>query len=101
RYQFWFFSYETGNPIIYSAMLLRESLARAVKQLDPGGRGDALRQRVVIGHSQGGLLTKATVVESGDAFWRAVSKRPLDELKFSDATRDLLRRALFVQPLPF
>jgi pimeloyl-ACP methyl ester carboxylesterase len=101
RYQFWFFSYETGNPIIYSAMLLRESLARAVKQLDPEGRDDALRRMVVIGHSQGGLLTKATVVESGDTFWRAVSKVPLDELKLSDATRDLLRRALFVQPLPF
>ena len=30
RYQFWFFSYETGNPIIYSASLLRDSLEHAV-----------------------------------------------------------------------
>ena len=101
RYQFWFFSYETGNPIIYSAMLLRESLERAVQQLDPEGRDAALQRMVVIGHSQGGLLTKTTVVDSGDAFWQNVSRKPLDELKISEAGRDLLRRALFVHPLPF
>jgi len=101
RYQFWFFSYETGNPIIYSAMLFRESLERAVQQLDPEGRDAALQRMVVIGHSQGGLLTKTTVVDSGDAFWQNVSRKPLDELKISEAGRDLLRRALFVHPLPF
>ena len=26
RYQFWFFSYPTGNPLFYSASLLRDSL---------------------------------------------------------------------------
>ncbi|HSV06039.1 MAG TPA: hypothetical protein VLI07_05980 [Candidatus Binatus sp.] len=101
HYQFWFFSYETGNPILYSAMKLRESLTDAVQQLDPEGRDAALRRMVVIGHSQGGLLTKTTVVESGDAFWNNVSRKPLDELRMSDSTRDLLRRAMFVHPLPF
>jgi len=101
RYQFWFFSYETGNPIIYSAMLLRESLERAVQQLDPEGRDAALQRMVVIVHIQGCLLTKSTVVDSGDAFWQNVSRKPLDELKISEAGRDLLRRALFVHPLPF
>ena len=101
HYQFWFFSYETGNPILYSAMKLRESLTNAVQQLDPQGRDPALRRMVVIGHSQGGMLTKLTAVESGDAFWNNVSRRPLDELRMSDETRDLLRRAMFVHPLPF
>ena len=101
HYQFWFFSYSSGNPIAYSAMLLRESLERAVKQLDPDGRDAALRRMVVMGHSQGGLLTKTTVVESGDAFWRNISRKPLDELNVSDATRDLLRRVAFIHPVPF
>ena len=57
-YQFWAFSYDTSNPIAYSAMLLREALTDAVKRLDPEGKDEALRQMVVIGHSQGGLLTK-------------------------------------------
>ena len=101
HYQFWFFSYSTGNPIAYSAMVLRESLTRAVKQLDPDGRDPALRRMVVIGHSQGGLLTKTTAVESGDAFWRNVSRKPLDQLNVSDSTRDLLSRVLFIHPVPY
>jgi triacylglycerol esterase/lipase EstA (alpha/beta hydrolase family) len=101
QYQFWFFSYETGNPIIYSSSLLREALEQAVTKLDPEGRDPALRRMIVMGHSQGGLLTKMTVVESGDAFWRNLSREPLDEIEVSDETRDLLRRVMFVHPLPF
>jgi triacylglycerol esterase/lipase EstA (alpha/beta hydrolase family) len=101
HYQFWFFSYETGNPIAYSAMLLRESLENTVKRLDPEGKDPALRQMVVIGHSQGGLLTKTLVVEPGDRFWRNVSNRPLEDLHLSGETSDLLRRALLFHPLPF
>jgi hypothetical protein len=29
RYQFWFFTYDTGNPVLYSALLLREALRDA------------------------------------------------------------------------
>ena len=56
---------------------------------------------IVIGHSQGGLLTKMTVIDSGDRFWRNVSDTPIDQLKMSDDTRALLREATFVEPLPF
>jgi pimeloyl-ACP methyl ester carboxylesterase len=100
HFQFWFFSYETGNPIAYSAMLLRDALTGAAAKLDPEGRDEALRHMVVIGHSQGGLLTKATVVESGNRFWDNISKKPLDELRMSDSTRELLRKALFFHPVP-
>jgi pimeloyl-ACP methyl ester carboxylesterase len=101
RYQFWFFSYETGNPIAYSAMLLRDALTNAVAQLDPDGKDPALRRMVVMGHSQGGLLTKAMAVESGSHFWDNVSRKPLVEVRMSDATRTLLQRAFFFHPLPF
>jgi len=101
RYEFWFFLYSTGNPIPYSAMLLRDSLQKAVDQVDPQGTDTALRDMVVIGHSQGGLLTKMTAIHSGDEFWNGFSNRPLEELRVSDETRNLLRRALFVEPLPF
>jgi pimeloyl-ACP methyl ester carboxylesterase len=101
RYQFWSFSYETGNPIAYSAMLLRESLEHAVARVDPEGRDPALRQMVIIGHSQGGLLTKAMVVEPGTALWNNISKEPIEKLDVQAETRDLLRRALLFHPLPF
>jgi pimeloyl-ACP methyl ester carboxylesterase len=101
HFQFWFFSYESGNPIIYSAMLLREALTNAVKQLDPDGSDAALQRMVVIGHSQGGLLTKCTAIESGDAFWQNITSKPLAELNVSAETRNLLQRAMFISPLPF
>jgi len=99
-FQFWFFSYDTGNPIAYSAMLLRESLQETVQRLDPEGKDPALRRMVVVGHSQGGLLTKTTAVESGNSFWNNVSHKPLEELDMDEHSRDLLRRALFIHPLP-
>jgi pimeloyl-ACP methyl ester carboxylesterase len=59
RFEFWFFSYETGNPIPYSALHLRRALEQAVASLDPEGKDAALRDMMLIGHSQGGLLIGA------------------------------------------
>lgn len=101
RIQFWIFNYDTGSPIAYSAMLLRELLQETVKQLDPEGRDVALRQMVIIGHSQGGLLARMTSIDSGSRLWDMFSREPLEELTVSEETRDLLRRALFIKPLPF
>jgi len=101
RYEYWFFFYETGNPIPYSAMRLRQALEGAVHQLDPDGKDPALRQMVVIGHSQGGLLTKMTAIDSGSQLWDAFSRKPLESLNVSNETRQLLQQSLFVKPLPF
>lgn len=101
RYQFWFFSYDSGNPISYSAMLLRRALRAAGERFDPDGRDACLQEMVVIGHSQGGLLTKMTVIDSGNAFWENISGRPFAEARLSDHSRELLQEALFITPLPF
>jgi hypothetical protein len=50
HYQFWLYTYNTGNPIVYSGGILTEGLNRAVAELDPEGRDPALRKMVVIGH---------------------------------------------------
>jgi hypothetical protein len=100
RYQFWFFQYDSGNPILLSSLGLRDALVSALKRLDPEGKDPALRKMVLIGHSQGGLLVKMQVINSGNRFWDSVATKPLDELVLSDKTRDLLRRAMFVEPLP-
>ncbi len=41
-----------------------------------------------------------TVVESGTKFWELVSDVPFEQEKLSPETRDLMRRMLFVAPLP-
>ena len=101
RYEFWFFSYNSGAAVSWSAMLLRDALRHAVTLLDPSGTDPGMQNMVVIGHSQGGLLTKMTVIDSGSRFWELTSKKPLDSLNVSPETRDILRRWAFVKPLPF
>jgi pimeloyl-ACP methyl ester carboxylesterase len=101
RFAFWFFRYDSGNPIAYSAWQLRDRLQRAVERADPGGGDPCLRDMLVLGHSQGGLLTKLTSIDSGTAFWDTVSSTPLEETRFSDENKEFLRNVLFVEPLPF
>ncbi|HEY2462660.1 MAG TPA: alpha/beta fold hydrolase [Steroidobacteraceae bacterium] len=101
KYQCWFFIYNTGDPIPYSALRLREALEEVVKDVDPEQKNGELRKMVVIGHSQGGLLAKMLVVNSDDKLWNNISKAPFEQASLRPETRDLLRRALFVKPLPF
>ena len=56
---------------------------------------------VVMGHSQGGLLTKLTVIDSQNTFWAGISSNPFDDLKLDPEDKALLRNVLFVKPLPF
>jgi pimeloyl-ACP methyl ester carboxylesterase len=101
HYEFWFFTYNTGNPIPISANLLRQSLEDAVKSLGGVQADPALGRMVVIGHSQGGLLTKLVSIESGTKIWDAISDRPLDDLALKPETKALLQQSLFIHPLPF
>jgi len=101
RFQYWFFFYDTANAIPFSAMRLRQTLTGVVDRIDPSGADPALRQMVVVGHSQGGLLAKMTAVRSGERFWEDISTRPIDDLVVSEETRDLLRQMFFFEPLPF
>lgn len=100
RYQYWLFQYSTGQPVLYSAMLLRRALRAVVAEIDPEDKDPALRRMVVIGHSQGGLLTKLLTIDSGEHFWRNLSREPFESIRVSDETRSLLREALFFEPVP-
>jgi hypothetical protein len=100
RYQFWLFQYNTGQPILYSAMLLRRALKNVVSEIDPQGKDPALRRMVVIGHSQGGLLTKLMAISSGTRFWENVSKEPFEQVEMAAETRALLREGMFFEPVP-
>ncbi|HTI79425.1 MAG TPA: alpha/beta fold hydrolase [Acetobacteraceae bacterium] len=101
RYEFWFFTYNTGNPIPISANILRHALESAVKSLGGVQSDPALDRMVLIGHSQGGLLTKLISIDSGTTLWDAVSHKPVDELNVKPETKVLLKEALFLHHLPF
>jgi len=99
-YQFWFFAYDSSNPIAYSALQLRRLLTKALTQLDPVGADPALARMVLIGHSQGGLLAKMLTVDTGDKLWDRISQVPLLELRLSAESRKTLQESLFVTPFP-
>ena len=99
HYELWLFIYNTGNPIAYSGMLLRDALTKAVADLDPQGKDPGLKQMVVIGHSQGGLLTKMTAIDTGTHLWPFTV--PPEQLTVSAETRELVTHALIFKPLPF
>jgi pimeloyl-ACP methyl ester carboxylesterase len=101
RYQAWSFMYGSGNALPISAGELRDALTAVVQKLDPEGTNTLLRQMVIIGHSQGGLLTKLTATSTGDRIWRGISEKPLEELPMTEDQRARLRRLLFLEPLPF
>jgi pimeloyl-ACP methyl ester carboxylesterase len=101
RYQFWFFRYPTGNPVLYSASILRDSLEEISSTYDPEGTTPAFNRMVIVGHSMGGLLSKAMVQQSGDLVWGTVFDKPIDDLDIPVEQRAMLERVLFFEPLPF
>jgi len=100
RYQFWTFGYSTGDPLAYSATLLRRDLDEVRRKFDPERSDAAFNRMVVVGHSMGGLLAKMMVQESGTRLWRLVSDRPVEDLAGDQADCDLLGSALIFRPRP-
>jgi pimeloyl-ACP methyl ester carboxylesterase len=101
RYQIWWFQYPTGNPIIYSASLLRDSLAEARRTFDPQEQDEAFDRMVIVGQSMGGLLAKLMTQRSNGELWNIVSEQPIDAWQLDDAQKELLRRVFLFEPLPF
>jgi pimeloyl-ACP methyl ester carboxylesterase len=101
KYQAWFFLYPTGNPIIFNATLLRDSLLEVRQVLDPAGVDEAFDQMVIVGHSMGGLLSKIMVQHSSHVVWDYLFDKPIDELDIREDERELLEELLFFEPLPF
>lgn len=101
NYQFWYFVYTSNKAVALSAAELREALSAKVAALDPQGKDAALQQMVVVGHSQGGLLTKFTAVDSGEKLLQAVTGKNLDELDMSAENRAKVSGLLVIKPLPF
>jgi hypothetical protein len=102
RCQFWLFIYSTGNPIVYSSTTLRESLTSFVASRDPDLSDESLRQMVIVGHSQGGLLAKMTgVTMSAEDAAQQSFDLSLAELELEPEIEEQVRRHFDIEPLPF
>jgi pimeloyl-ACP methyl ester carboxylesterase len=94
RYQYWVFGYPTGNPIAYSALRLREALAK-VDKLYPNHRG-----YVLVSHSLGGVLTHMQVVTLKRENWERTVGEPAREIFKTLPADSLVHRALVFNANP-
>jgi len=94
RYQCWVFSYPTGNPPLYSALLLREELAK-VYQHYPNAR-----DYVLVGHSMGGILSRTQVTTLDRQAWDAMGKTKANLLFSNVKPGSLIERATIFRANP-
>jgi pimeloyl-ACP methyl ester carboxylesterase len=100
RYQFWTFSYASGDPIPFSAHMLRQSVRQARRLFDPDGTDAAFDQMVLVGHSLGGILAKMMAQDSRSRIWQTVSDRPVDRIVGPPEDCQLIHQAFFYKPVP-
>jgi hypothetical protein len=94
RYQFWIFSYPTGNPISFSGLRLREDLGFVQEHFGPQ------HGIVLIGHSMGGLLSRIQVTTSGRTIWDEVFGPRAQELYREVPNGSRAKRALIFEANP-
>jgi pimeloyl-ACP methyl ester carboxylesterase len=93
RYQFWVFSYSTGNPIAYSALLLRQDLAYAEQAY-------RFKQGILIGHSMGGILSRLQVTNTRRVLWDGVFGARADTLYLSQPQNSVIKQVLIFSADP-
>ncbi|MEI6534324.1 MAG: alpha/beta fold hydrolase [Verrucomicrobiaceae bacterium] len=101
NYQAFFFRYPTGVPVFYSAAKFRENLVALHKELERIGNHRAADHMVLIGHSMGGLVSKAQVQDSGDILWKGMFGATPDKLEFDQKERAALGEYLEFHPNPY
>ncbi len=94
RYQFWFFTYPSGYPYPYSAMLLRRDLD-GMKRAFP-----AEKRIVLIGHSMGGMICRLMITDAGDKIWRAFFRTSPAKTPLAPETRHLLEEVVVFNHRP-
>src|SRR5437016_890233 len=83
NYQFWFYSYPSGYPYPYSALILRQELDAIEKKFPLG------KKMVLIGHSMGGCISRTLITDTGNKLWlEAFGKPPAETELPADSKRD-------------
>jgi pimeloyl-ACP methyl ester carboxylesterase len=93
NYQVSVFSYPSGYPIPYSALLFRRELD-ALDRTFPHHR-----PIVLVGHSMGGIISRLMITDSGgDKLWRYFFGKSPAQTKLSPESKALLEEGLIFKP---
>ena len=103
HYQFWFYTYPTGDPIFYSEYKFREALESIHKKYDPESKDLGFSHMVLIGHSMGAVLSRIAVQDSeGTKFAEDLfSVKDLKQLKLDKEEDNFIRKVGVFKPIPF
>jgi pimeloyl-ACP methyl ester carboxylesterase len=94
NYQFWFFSYPSGYPYPYSALILRQELD-AIEKKYP-----LRKPMVLIGHSMGGCIGRTLITDTGTKLWLEGFGKPPEQTKLPAESKRLLEQALIFKHRP-
>lgn len=93
NYQVCVFSYPSGYPVPYSALLLRRELEAFDKTFPHH------RPIVLVGHSMGGIISRLMITDSGgDKLWRYFFGKSPAETKLSPQNKALIEEGLIFKP---
>ena len=94
NYQFWFYSYPSGYPYPYSAMVLRKELDAIEKKFPPR------KKMVVVGHSMGGCISRTLITDAGDKLWIEAFGKPPAQVEMPSESKQLLEEVLIFNHRP-
>jgi pimeloyl-ACP methyl ester carboxylesterase len=94
NYQFWFYSYPSGYPYPYSALILRQELDAIEKKFPLG------RKMVVVGHSMGGCISRTLITDTGNKIWLEAFGTLPEQTEMAAKSKDLLKQALILKHRP-
>ena len=104
RYQFWFYSFSSGVPVMATAYNLRKVLLAAREELGttPEARAN-FDKMVLIGHSMGGLVSRTLLQDDPHYIVESVTHRPWDEIsaELTPEELSLVEEFAVFPPLPF
>jgi len=99
KYQVLFFSYPTGIAWPYNAAEYRRQLRRARDYAASKGSLKNWNKMVTIGHSMGGVISRASLVDPGMRFYDASYSKPIEALQVSPSTRQAIESVRLYTPL--
>jgi pimeloyl-ACP methyl ester carboxylesterase len=102
KYQIFIFAYATGNPILYSAHLLRDELLKMKQNYDKDGKNKNFNNMIIVAHSMGGLISKTLLQNSGNVLMDTFEKKIKGaDKKLTKQQRDFIKAVLEFKRLPF
>lgn len=98
NFQFLFYAYPSGTPIVPSAAILKNHLDRTVATIERDFKISMNRRLIVAGHSMGGILAKSLVSDTGDRLWDTAFNAPVEEFDLSPQQKTMLSNAFRYEP---